>query len=189
MIDLKKIATLVAQRRQQNKETLSKVASLIAQKRQQSLIKEAGMQKTALIGKGQLSNILNKLGDSGVYKHVFRGPNELPSNNNLKNYIESLKDWRANSSNIPYLRGNDALLQQLARKETVSKYIQSLKDRLHAADIRRMALDYHNTEIALSNSLSALPNVSVKSEGLLKRIADWYNSINETPITKLLRKD
>ena len=71
MTDLQKVATLVAKRRQSNKQTINKVAKLVAQGRAQNMVKQAGMQKTALIGVGKLEKILKNLGPKRLQARLF----------------------------------------------------------------------------------------------------------------------
>lgn len=151
MTDLQKVATLVAKRRQSNKQIINKIASLLAQGRAQSMVKQAGMQKTALIGVGQLSKILSRMSKNDLAKHVFKNPTSKA----YKELFRIRNNWRSKTFNpASYLstaKGDDSLIQRLAKNQVLDNYMKGLGKRVHAADIRRIASKFNPGDVVNFN--------------------------------------
>lgn len=97
MTDLQKVATLVAKRRQTNKQNINKVAKLLAQKRAQGMIKQAGLQKTAL-SPAKYLNYFSKLRPSQQRSFIKRmqGRVNAHGGSSAANWLKTLDAKEAN---------------------------------------------------------------------------------------------
>ena len=177
-----------------SKEQITKIAKLVAQRRQQQeMVKEAGMQKTALVGAGQLMRVLRSMGSKGFQKRVLSLKNPRISSI-FAQQSEIGKKLGLNLTKIREFTADHYLRDLLRRNKLRSsidrnKLAQLAKKPFHiyGYQLNKLKNTINNRFLSPTANRQLIDVGSSKITELLKSLGRSYNYINETPISKLFK--